>query len=157
MSVGMTWSFDLPDRLKLAIADAIAIFSRIDHAIIECIWILEQADLKRKKQIAKEHAHDAELIETVRIPFEGKEIVAYLIMLAVLPSCWTTPLRVNLSLTCCGSGTNSRGITYGPMAGTAGQQARSAGDARTCAGTMAARRNAPSAPGPASTSPGPSG
>lgn len=55
---GMTWSFDLPDRLKLAIADAIAIFSRIDHAIIECIWILEQADLKRKKQIAKEHAHE---------------------------------------------------------------------------------------------------
>ena len=55
---GMTWSFDLPDRLKLAIADAIAIFSRIDHAIIECIWILEQADLKRKKQIAKERAHE---------------------------------------------------------------------------------------------------
>ena len=25
---GMTWSFDLPDRLKIAIADAIAIFSR---------------------------------------------------------------------------------------------------------------------------------
>jgi hypothetical protein len=51
---GMTWSFDLPDRLKIAIA----IFSRIDHAVIECIWVLEQADLKRKKQIAKEHAHE---------------------------------------------------------------------------------------------------
>ncbi len=34
------------------------IFSRIDHAIIECIWVLEQADLKRKRQIAKEHAHE---------------------------------------------------------------------------------------------------
>jgi len=55
---GMTWSFDLPDRLKIAIADAIAIFSRIDHAVIECIWVLEQADLKRKKQIAQEHAHE---------------------------------------------------------------------------------------------------
>jgi hypothetical protein len=55
---GMTWSFDLPDRLKLAIADAIAIFSRIDHAVIECIWVLEQADLNRKKQIAREHAHE---------------------------------------------------------------------------------------------------
>jgi hypothetical protein len=55
---GMMWSFDLPDRLKLAIADAVAIFSRIDHAVIECIWMLEQADLKRKKQIAKEHAHE---------------------------------------------------------------------------------------------------
>lgn len=29
-----------------------------DHAITECIWVLEQADLKRKKQIAKEHAHE---------------------------------------------------------------------------------------------------
>jgi hypothetical protein len=54
----MTWSFELPGRLKLAIADAITIFSRIDHAIIEVIWVLEQADLKRKKQIAKEHAHE---------------------------------------------------------------------------------------------------
>ena len=55
---GITWSFDLPDRLRLAIADAVTIFSRIDHAIIECIWVLEQPDLKRKKQIAKEHAHE---------------------------------------------------------------------------------------------------
>jgi hypothetical protein len=54
----MTWSFDLPDRLKAAIADAVTIFSRIDHAVIECIWVLEQADLKRKKQIAREHAHE---------------------------------------------------------------------------------------------------
>ena len=54
---GMTWSFDLTDRLKIAIADAIAIFSRIDHTVIEWIWVLEQADLNRKKQIAKEHAH----------------------------------------------------------------------------------------------------
>lgn len=54
----MTWSFDLPDRLKIAISDAVTIFSRLDHMIIECIWILEQADLKRKKQIAKEHAHE---------------------------------------------------------------------------------------------------
>lgn len=55
---GMTWSFELPDRLKLAIADAITVFSRVDHAVIECIWVLEQADLKRKKQIAKERAHE---------------------------------------------------------------------------------------------------
>ena len=55
---GMTWSFELPDRLRLAIANVVTIFSRIDHAIIECIWVLEEADLKRKKQIAKEHAHE---------------------------------------------------------------------------------------------------
>lgn len=65
----MTWSFELPDRLRLAIADAVTIFSRIDHAIIECIWVLEEADLKRKKQIAKEHAH--ENIKFVRGVVEG--------------------------------------------------------------------------------------
>lgn len=54
----MTWSLMLPERLRLAIADAIVIFSRIDNAIIESIWVLEQADYKRKKQIAKEHAHE---------------------------------------------------------------------------------------------------
>ena len=37
------------------------------------------------------------------------------IIVAVLPSCWTTPLRVSLSLTCCGSGTNCFGTTYGPI------------------------------------------
>jgi hypothetical protein len=58
------------DRPKLATADAIAIFSRIDHAVIECIWMLEQADLTRKRQIAKEHAH--ENIKFVRSEiFEG--------------------------------------------------------------------------------------
>jgi hypothetical protein len=55
---GMTWTFDLPVRLKVAIAEAVTIFSHIDHIVIECIWVLEQADLKRKKQIAKEHAHE---------------------------------------------------------------------------------------------------
>jgi hypothetical protein len=31
---GMTWSFDLPDRLKLAIAEAVTIFSHIDCMVI---------------------------------------------------------------------------------------------------------------------------
>jgi hypothetical protein len=55
---GMTWSFGLPPRLKLAIAEAVTIFSHIDCMVIESVWVLEQADLKRKKQIAKEHAHE---------------------------------------------------------------------------------------------------
>jgi hypothetical protein len=55
---GMTWSFNLPDKLKLSIADAVTIFSHIDCMVIESIWVLEQADLRRKKQIAKEHAHE---------------------------------------------------------------------------------------------------
>jgi len=55
---GMTWSFDLPDRLKIAISDAVTIFYRIDSMIIEGIWILEQADAKRRRQIAKEKAYE---------------------------------------------------------------------------------------------------
>jgi hypothetical protein len=51
-------SFDLPDQLKLAIAEAVTIFSHIDCMVIESVWVLEQADLKRKKQIAKERAHE---------------------------------------------------------------------------------------------------
>lgn len=61
---GMSWSFDLPDRLKIAIAEAVTIFSHIDCMLIESVWVLEQADLNRKKQIAKEHA--AENIRFIR-------------------------------------------------------------------------------------------
>jgi hypothetical protein len=46
-------SFALPDKLKLAIADAITLYSRIESCIVEIIWELEQADLERKRQIAK--------------------------------------------------------------------------------------------------------
>jgi hypothetical protein len=61
---GMTWSFELPARLKLAIAEAVTIFSHIDCMVIESVWVLEQADLKLKKKIAKEHA--AENIKFIR-------------------------------------------------------------------------------------------
>ncbi|MDE2167536.1 MAG: hypothetical protein KGJ66_14515 [Alphaproteobacteria bacterium] len=59
MSVGkhrspnLTWSFDLPDRLKIAIADAVTLYSRMESCCVEIIWELEQADLERKQQIAK--------------------------------------------------------------------------------------------------------
>jgi hypothetical protein len=69
MTPDMTWSYDLPARLRLAIADAVVIFSKLDHAIIECIWALEQADPQRKRQIAKQHAH--ENIEFVKGVVEG--------------------------------------------------------------------------------------
>src|ERR1700730_10152631 len=54
----MTWTLDLPERLRLAVADAVVIFSRIDNALIEGIWVLEEADPKRKRQIAKARAHE---------------------------------------------------------------------------------------------------
>ncbi len=49
----LTWSFELPDRLKLAIADAIVLYSRIECCCIEIIWEIEQADLGRKQELAK--------------------------------------------------------------------------------------------------------
>lgn len=52
-SPDLKWTFDLPDRLKIAIADAIVLYSRIESCCVEIIWELEQADLERKKQIAK--------------------------------------------------------------------------------------------------------
>jgi hypothetical protein len=49
----LTWSFELPDKLKLAIADAIVLYSRIESCIVEIIWEIEEANLERKKEIAK--------------------------------------------------------------------------------------------------------
>jgi hypothetical protein len=52
-SPNLTWSFELPDKLKLAIADAIVLYSRIESCIVEIIWEIEEANLERKKEIAK--------------------------------------------------------------------------------------------------------
>src|ERR1039458_8716607 len=52
-SPDLKWSFALPDKLKLAIADCITLYSRIESCIVEIIWELEQANLERKKEIAK--------------------------------------------------------------------------------------------------------
>ena len=46
-------SFELPDRLKIAIADAIVLYSRMESLCIEIIWEIEQPGLERKKEIAK--------------------------------------------------------------------------------------------------------
>lgn len=46
-------SFALPPRLRLMIADAVTVFSRIDNTLIEIRWAAEGADLARKKAIAK--------------------------------------------------------------------------------------------------------
>ena len=52
----LTWSFELPDRLKLAIADAIILYSRIKSCCIEIIWEIERADLVCKQELAKNWA-----------------------------------------------------------------------------------------------------
>lgn len=52
-SPNLSWDFELPDRLKICIADSITIYSRIESCCVEIIWELEQADIERRKQIAK--------------------------------------------------------------------------------------------------------
>ncbi len=52
-SPNLKWTFKLPNKLRLAIADAIVLYSRIESCIVEIVWELEEADLERKKEIAK--------------------------------------------------------------------------------------------------------
>ena len=47
------WSFEIPDKLKLAIADCILLYSKIESCIVELVWLIEGADLDRKREIAK--------------------------------------------------------------------------------------------------------
>lgn len=49
----LRWSFDLPDKLKCAIADCVTLYSKIESCCVELVWALEQPDLERKKEIAK--------------------------------------------------------------------------------------------------------
>jgi hypothetical protein len=46
-------SFVLPDKLKLAIADCITLYSKIESCIVELVWVLEDPDQERKRAIAK--------------------------------------------------------------------------------------------------------
>jgi hypothetical protein len=62
----MPWSFELPSPLKMAIADAVTLFSKIDSCILETVWLVEGADLARKKKLAKAFASDnVEAIEAI--------------------------------------------------------------------------------------------
>jgi hypothetical protein len=59
MSVGRTlepepnWSSKLPDKLKLAIADCILLYSNIESCIVELVWLIEDADTERRMRIAR--------------------------------------------------------------------------------------------------------
>ncbi len=60
-----SWSFDLPPRLKLQIADTITVYSSIVSCITETRWLVElkmgnvpqEEHLARKLAIAREYAH----------------------------------------------------------------------------------------------------
>lgn len=53
-----TWSFELPPRLRLAIADAVTLFAKIESCMLETVWLLEGADLARKKKLSRDAAAD---------------------------------------------------------------------------------------------------
>jgi hypothetical protein len=51
-------SGNIPDKLKMAIGDAVSLFSKIDHCALEIVWLITGADLAGKKKLAKAHAVD---------------------------------------------------------------------------------------------------
>jgi hypothetical protein len=73
---GLGWSGELPVELKVAIADAVTLFSQIDDMVIRVLWAGEMADLKRKKQIMKNRLFtNLEYLEAfVKEHLDGMEI-----------------------------------------------------------------------------------
>lgn len=53
---GRTLTFDLPEKLRLAIGDAIVSFSRIETIVLEIIWELRGSDLNEKRSLARRNA-----------------------------------------------------------------------------------------------------
>ena len=49
-------SGNIPDKLKMAIGDAVRLFSLIDSCALEIVWLFAGADLAQKKKLAKAHA-----------------------------------------------------------------------------------------------------
>ncbi len=73
---GLPWSGKLPFELKVAIAEAVTLFSRIDDMVIRVLWAGEMADLKRRKQIMRNRSFtNLEYLETfVKTHLGGIEI-----------------------------------------------------------------------------------
>ena len=53
MPEGVQLSTELPDWVRLAIADAVVVFGRLEQEIIEISWILLDADLEQKLKLTK--------------------------------------------------------------------------------------------------------
>ncbi|MDQ2742770.1 MAG: hypothetical protein M3Z66_10825 [Chloroflexota bacterium] len=58
MPEGVRPSAELPDWVRLAIADTVVIFGRMEQEIIEISWILEDANLKQKLKLARTPAKE---------------------------------------------------------------------------------------------------
>jgi len=46
-----SWNFTIPEKLKLAIADAVVTFARMETTLLEIIWILEESTLEEKREL----------------------------------------------------------------------------------------------------------
>jgi hypothetical protein len=53
MPESVRFSAEIPDHVKLAIADAVIVFGRIEQELIEIAWVLSNADLKQRLKIAR--------------------------------------------------------------------------------------------------------
>ena len=58
MHEGATFSWIMPDWVKLAIADALIVFGRLEQEIIEIAWLLKDADVKEKVKTARAPASE---------------------------------------------------------------------------------------------------
>lgn len=59
MPEGVLLSAELPERVRLAIADAVVLFGRMEQEIIEISWLLTDATLKEKLKFARNPATES--------------------------------------------------------------------------------------------------
>jgi hypothetical protein len=48
------WHFELPDRLKIAIADCVVAFARIETIALETVWVFEDSTLEEKRELTRD-------------------------------------------------------------------------------------------------------
>lgn len=67
MPEGVRLSLDISDQVKLALADAVIVFGRIEQELIEIAWALGNGDLKQRLKIARAPTRDnfSAIIEAV--------------------------------------------------------------------------------------------
>ncbi len=56
MPEGVRLSADLPQRIRLAVADAVVLFGRMEQEIVEIAWLLSDATFREKQKLARDPA-----------------------------------------------------------------------------------------------------
>ena len=56
MPEGCRFSAQLPDWLRLSIADAVIVFGRMEQEVVEITWVMQDADLKKRLKLARNPA-----------------------------------------------------------------------------------------------------